>query len=308
MDEIKKQVDWFRDDGIFLPMLNDNGRNQFYNDCIRRSVEGKVVVDVGTGTGLLSILSAKFGAKKVFAIEKDPGRFEYAKEMIKRLRLQNTVEVIKDDFLNINIPADIYVSETINTQIFGEDILKISNHAVKHGGTFIPALFEITPVIYKDHPIFIIDQTHSDSFEFDSTVDINDLYKRTLNQDIVERHPLIDTLYRANQLNKIFQMLPRFTDLKLEKIWEGPSLTVNLNQFVDVNDISISLKVQDMPTQKEDWYLVLFWKAKYQDIVMDCRDVWFGNVSKIIRQTHRHTNEDIRIWYDDFIKDWHVVF
>ena len=34
-----------------------------------KSVAGKVVVDVGAGKGLLSIMSAEMGAKKVYAIE-----------------------------------------------------------------------------------------------------------------------------------------------------------------------------------------------------------------------------------------------
>jgi predicted RNA methylase len=308
MDEVKKNFNWFRDDGIFLPMLNDNGRNQFYKNAIEKSVQDKVVVDVGAGTGLLSILSAKHGAKKVFAIERDPGRYQYVVEIIEKLQLQDKVEVINSDFLNIDIPADIYVTETINTQIFGEDILQIANHALKHKGTLIPSSFEIIPVIFQDHPIFIVDQTRSDSFEFDTRVDIDSLYKQIINKDVKKRHPMMDTLYRANQLNKLFQMLPRFNDLKLNKLWQGPSLIIDLNQFVDIDNIMISLSPKDMPRQKHDWYLVLFWRAKFQDVVLDCQDAWFGNISKIIRMKYRHHDDDICIWYNDFIKDWHVTF
>jgi predicted RNA methylase len=308
MDEIKKQFDWFADDGIFMPMLNDNGRNQFYKDAIARSVRGKVVADVGAGTGALSILSAKHGAKKIFAVEKDNGRYQYLCEMMDRLGLKGIVEVINSNFLDTDISADIYVSETINTQIFGEGILNIANHAVKYGGTFIPSSFEITPVIFKDHPIFIIDQTHSDAFEFDSEVDIDEVYRQIINKDFRDRHPLADTLYRANQLNKIFQMLPRFNDLKIEKIWEGPPLLVDLNNPIDIDCIRLIIDPNDIPNQDHDWYLVLFWKARYQDIVMDCKEVWFGNVSKLMRKIHRQPDRDITIWYDDFIKDWRVTF
>lgn len=119
---------------------------------------------------------------------------------------------------------------------------------------------------------------------------------------------MMDTLYRANQLNKLFQMLPRFNDLKLNKLWQGPSLIIDLNQFVDIDNIMISLSPKDMPEQKHDWYLVLFWRAKFQVVVLDCQDAWFGNISKIIRMKYRHHDDDIRIWYNDFIKDWHVTF
>jgi predicted RNA methylase len=72
-------MDWLKDDGIFLPMINDTGRNIFYKAAIESSVKDKVVVDIGAGTGLLSILAAKAGAKKVIAVEKDPDIFKILK-------------------------------------------------------------------------------------------------------------------------------------------------------------------------------------------------------------------------------------
>ena len=50
-------------------MLMDQRKVEAYNDALEQLYKEKVVVDVGAGTGLLSIFAAQFGAKKVFAIE-----------------------------------------------------------------------------------------------------------------------------------------------------------------------------------------------------------------------------------------------
>ena len=307
MDIDITEFDWFNDDGIFLPMLNDRSRNSFYKKAIDNSVKDKVVCDVGTGTGLLSILSAKAGARKVFAVERDQKRAEYAKNIIEELRLTDTVEVINDDFLNLDIPADIFVSETINTQIFGEDILQIAEHARKQGGVFIPSEFVITPVIYKHHPIFMLDQTRSESWEFKPNIEVDSIYRERVNRDFQSKHPEMETLYRANQLNKLFQFIHTFTDVKLEKLWEGNSLTVDLNQPIDINSVSITIPYQEVNDTASDWYMVFHWQARFQDVVMNSNSVWFGNVSKHITSHHINKN-DIKTWYNPKLRDWHVVW
>ena len=61
-------MDWLSDDGIFMPMINDTGRNIFYKACIDSVAKDKVICDIGAGTGLLSMLAIQAGAKKVIAV------------------------------------------------------------------------------------------------------------------------------------------------------------------------------------------------------------------------------------------------
>lgn len=299
--------DWFNDDGIFLPMINDGKRNSFYKEAIEKSVRDKVVCDIGSGTGLLSILSAKAGARKVFAVERDQGRCAYTRHIINKLGLRDSIEVIHDDFLNTDIKADIFVSETMNTQIFGEDILYLAEHARKQGGVFIPSTFEITPTIYKHHPIFILDQLNSDAWEFDPKIDIDQIYKETIESNFKEQHPLLNTLYRANQLNKLFQLLPRFNDVKLSELWRGDPLVVDLNEPMDIDSLRITIPYEEVNNTVDGWYMVFHWKARFQDIIMDSNDVWFGNISKNLHNPHERKN-DINTWYNPDLRDWHVTW
>jgi predicted RNA methylase len=50
-------------------MLADNRRVEAYKIALNKVSLGKVVADVGAGTGVLSIFAAEGGAKKVYAIE-----------------------------------------------------------------------------------------------------------------------------------------------------------------------------------------------------------------------------------------------
>ena len=53
-------------------MLKDTARTDAYRDFIydnKHLFEGKVVLDVGCGTGILSMMCARAGAKHVYAVD-----------------------------------------------------------------------------------------------------------------------------------------------------------------------------------------------------------------------------------------------
>jgi predicted RNA methylase len=297
-------LDFMKDDGVFLPMLNDVGRNIFYKTAIELAAPGKVVCDIGAGTGFLSIIAAHAGAKHVIAVERNFQRYQYTKSIIEKLHLTDRIELVHGDFLDLDIPADVYVSETINTQIFGEDIIKLSNHAQKHGGEFIPGQFKIHAEVYEMHPIFVVDQSGSEAFEYNPEVDVDPGFANIINQDFQQQYGLNDTRYRANQLNKTFKMLPDFTDLKLTKWHQTEPITVDLNKLNNESDLTVTIPLKDVETYKIGMYVVLFWQAEYGPVTMNCRDVWFGNISKHVM----YANSDIVFRYDPQIRNWRLTY
>ena len=301
-------MDWMKDDGINIPMLNDTSRNKFYDDAIALAAPGKIVVDIGTGTGILSILAARAGAKKVYAVEQDQARAEYSRAMFERVGLGNVIEIVHDDFLNTNIPADIYVSETINTQIFGEGVLEIAEHARKHGGTFLPSKFEITAEVYDNHPIFVLCQYRSDAFEFQPDISIDPVFEEAIASSFQADNSLENTLYRANVLNGLFTQLPKFTDLKLQKLYTSEPLIVDLNQPVNIDNIRLTIPADISNQHTNNIYVVITWKAHYQNVIMRSDETWFGNSSKTILRRTRNRDIDITMWYDPLIRDWRFKF
>lgn len=67
----------------FMPMLDDQARNVFYRKMITGKVKDKVVVDLGSGTGMWSIEALAQGAKFVYLIERNPLLIEYLKVIFK---------------------------------------------------------------------------------------------------------------------------------------------------------------------------------------------------------------------------------
>jgi predicted RNA methylase len=62
-------------------MLLDKVRCESYKNAIEAIVKGKTVLDVGAGTGFLSVIAAKAGASHVYAVEYSE-MADYAKQFI----------------------------------------------------------------------------------------------------------------------------------------------------------------------------------------------------------------------------------
>ncbi|MFJ5768554.1 50S ribosomal protein L11 methyltransferase [Psychrobacillus sp. NPDC093180] len=98
--------------------------------------KGNSVIDVGTGSGVLSIGAAKLGAASIHALDLDEVAVQSAKENIALNKVSDVVQVTHGNLLdNVNEKADIVVAN-----ILAEIIMTFTNDAysiVKDGGLFI---------------------------------------------------------------------------------------------------------------------------------------------------------------------------
>lgn len=77
-------------------MLKDSVRTDSYRDFIydnKRIFKDKVVLDVGCGTGILSMFCAKAGAKKVIAVD-NSNIIDRAKEIVYENGLGNVITYV----------------------------------------------------------------------------------------------------------------------------------------------------------------------------------------------------------------------
>jgi len=113
---------------IHEEMLKDATRTRTYQQAIENNPEDfkdKIVLDIGCGTGILSIFAARAGAKHVYAIE-NAEIAHFAREIIKRNGLEDKITVIKGKMEEIELPVksvDIIISEWMGYFLLYESML-----------------------------------------------------------------------------------------------------------------------------------------------------------------------------------------
>lgn len=116
------RIDWHNHDGVNLGMINDFMRNQFYDRILSRYVTNQQCTDIGFGTGLLTMLALKHGAKHVQAFESDLDRYLLGSEIIKQLKLQDRIELINERYDHNYKPRPITFTETVNGNLWWEGL------------------------------------------------------------------------------------------------------------------------------------------------------------------------------------------
>lgn len=98
--------------------------------------EGDTVVDIGTGSGVLSIGAAMLGAKSVHALDLDEVAVRSAQENVALNKVSDKVEVFHGNLLDtVKEPADVVVAN-----ILAEIIMSFTDDAftiVKPGGLYV---------------------------------------------------------------------------------------------------------------------------------------------------------------------------
>lgn len=120
-------------------MLNDHDRIAAFANAIKTlDLENKTVLDIGAGTGILSMLSAKQGARHVYACEAMLPIANVANSIVAKNGCQKNITVIPklshDLQIGKDIPGriDVLISETIDCGFVGEGFLSALAHARQH--------------------------------------------------------------------------------------------------------------------------------------------------------------------------------
>ena len=129
---------------IHRTMICDRVRTEAFRQAITAAVRpGDVVLDVGAGSGILSLFAARAGAARVYAVEQTSIAV-LAQELARSNGVADVVEVIQGDITEVELPGrvDVIVSEWLGG--FGIDegmlppVITARDRWLKPGGAIIP--------------------------------------------------------------------------------------------------------------------------------------------------------------------------
>ena len=145
-----------------IPMMNDTQRNNAYFKAIKFAInENKNVLEIGTGSGLLSMIAIDAGAQKVVTCESNKTISEIAKKIISKNGYTDQIKVINKKSTELMIgnhlskKADLLISEIFSSELVGEgiqtSILDAKKRLLKENGKMIPEAGEIKIALLQSH-------------------------------------------------------------------------------------------------------------------------------------------------------------
>lgn len=181
-------------------MMQDYIRTSTYQSAILQNAnefKGKIVLDVGAGTGILSYFALQAGAKKVYAVEAS-NMAQYAKELAKGNKSCDSLEIVAGKIEEVTLPeeVDIIISEPMGYMLFNERMLETYLHAkkwLKPGGNMYPTKGDLYVAPFTDDALFM---EHFGKSSFWCQTSFYGVNLTTLRQAALQeyfRQPIVDT-------------------------------------------------------------------------------------------------------------------
>lgn len=132
----------------FADMLHDTERNQKYCQALKKAIDKlhaknlkANVLDIGAGTGLLSMMAVQCKADSVTACEAFSPMADGAERIIEQNGMRDRIRLIKKRSTSIKVGTgkddlwqrgNILVTEVFDTELIGEGAIETFNHAHEH--------------------------------------------------------------------------------------------------------------------------------------------------------------------------------
>jgi tetratricopeptide (TPR) repeat protein len=89
-------------------MMNDELRNRAFDDALKDAdLEGKVVFEIGTGSGLLAMMAVRAGAEHVYTCEKSLPIAKAAEQIIARNGMSSKITLLHKRSTQVKVGSDI---------------------------------------------------------------------------------------------------------------------------------------------------------------------------------------------------------
>ena len=241
-------------------MLLSHERNEYYSQLIKDHCVGKTVLEIGTGSGLLSVLAVRHGAKQVICCEENPLLAAAALSLFQRLGVADKIQFLQKNSNKIatsEIPqVDVVLHELFGSDPFEEDFiptLKDARRFMKPGGIFLPEKMQL---IYQVVPLTELPEKLS--FAGIELTEMNDILPQV--------HPSLRLRTKRNA--KIYEL----PEVSVHELLERPySFTEKNPDLVGIDAIEVTYNIvhggkklraaefePNTPDQKVHWFPLFF--------------------------------------------------
>ncbi len=253
-------------------ILGDKGRNDAFYTALQQSIVPgtSIVCDIGSGTGFLSFLASRLGAKECHL-------FEQSEDMLLCQKLAQINEIENLTFHHEHsaesdkkIQADILVSETLGNYALEENIIESVEDAkrfLKKDAIIIPGAIEqfVCPVISKElyESVNVWDTIGYDlDFSAAKTVSLQNMYVRTIKPDQLLQQDASSQLWDTIDFSKTNESVRQATlswTIKKPEIIYGFALWWNA---LLIKGVELSTSPFAVPTHWEQIFLPLLEPVK----------------------------------------------
>ena len=299
---------------IHETMLRDYVRTKSYEDAIVNSPPGlfqdKIVLDVGCGTGILSMFAAKAGAKKVYALDGSKDIAACARRIVSENGFEGVISVIHTKVEEWVYPseeekADLIISEWMGYALLFESMLPsvlfARDNFMKKGG-----------LVYPNIARMYIEGASDDKLEFWN--DVHGMKMQNM-KDVVEQELTTEASVEIVPADKIvtdrcefysFDMndvkdeeLDFQTSFSLKGSGKVDKLVISFDiDFVESN-VSFSTGCQSQPTH---WAQATLWLDSIVAPTLESNDETLSGVIKMKRSKENERGYDFDVKWEVNIK------
>lgn len=152
-------------------MLNDTERNDAFELALSKAITpDTVVLDIGSGSGLLAMMAARAGAKETISCEMVATIAEIARATVELNGYSESVVIVEKKSIDMSVPADmprranLLVTETVDCGLLGEGIVPSVMHAREHlltrDAVIIPCSARLVGMLVESDKLFHLNWAH----------------------------------------------------------------------------------------------------------------------------------------------------
>ncbi|MFA6253720.1 MAG: 50S ribosomal protein L11 methyltransferase [Candidatus Paceibacterota bacterium] len=197
------------------------------------------VIDIGTGSGLLALLAARAGARKVYAVEYDNFVAETAQKNIEVSGYGDKIEILRGDARIINYPqnlkADMVIMEMLTTGMVDEYQVQAINNFHHQGLSTDKTVFLPT----HQETYVQLANTNIDHYGFSMPM-IGHFWKHDHNEDLVNPFNQPILLNSIDFSKKIEETFKQKVSLVTQKSGKVNSLFLTSKTILDKDNFLLS--------------------------------------------------------------------